>query len=190
MSQSQASIALVSLALVALIAPGCAGSGGDAEATKSQAAPKAQAEGAPEAAEPAGGERIAGRPVEGDGKVGTQAGGAGEQTYALEVEPATAAVGSPGEVKIRIVPQSPWHMNLEYPTSLKIAAPDGVTVAKAEQKKGDAVKLDEDGCEFSVAFTPDSAGAKTFTGEFKFAVCQDDVCSPKTETLEFEVAVK
>ena len=81
-------------------------------------------------------------------------------------------------------------MNLDFPTSLRIEAPQGVEVVKAEQKKADAVKLDENTAEFAVAFTPKEAGEKTFSGKFKFAVCQDEACSPVTEDVNFKVAVK
>ena len=94
------------------------------------------------------------------------------------------------ELSVRVVPKQPWHMNLDFPTSLAIGAPDGVTLAKQELKKGDADKLDENSAEYSVKFTPAAAGDKAFTGKFKFAVCQDEACSPVTEEVAFKVAVK
>jgi hypothetical protein len=89
-----------------------------------------------------------------------------------------------------VIPNADWHMNMDYPTKLTVEAPAGVTVAKPKLGKDDAVKFAEQECEFAVAFTPSEAGDKTFTGEFKFAVCQDTACVPKTEKLEFQVAVK
>ena len=99
-------------------------------------------------------------------------------------------VGEEGQVTIRVVPSADWHMNLEYPTKLSVTPPAGIEVAKPKLSKDDAVKLDEQHCEFSVKYTPSETGDKTFTGEIKFAVCQDTACVPKTETLEFQVAVK
>ena len=81
-------------------------------------------------------------------------------------------------------------MNLDFPTSLKVDVPEGVQVAKPHQKKPDAVTLDESKAEFAVTFTPAAQGEKAFTGKFKFAVCQDEACSPVTEDVEFKVAVK
>lgn len=115
----------------------------------------------------------------------------GDDRYAIRVEPpADAAVGREGVVKVSVVPKKPWHMNLDFPTKLAVTAPDGVNVAKAEQAKADALKFDENSAEFAVKFTPSSAGDKGFAGEFKFAVCQDEACSPVTEKVEFKVAVK
>ncbi|MEM7155310.1 MAG: hypothetical protein AAF799_20850 [Myxococcota bacterium] len=116
----------------------------------------------------------------------------GDDRYALLVEPPTdAAAGKEGEVVVRVVPKEPWHMNLDFPTSIKMDdAPAGVTLANAKLSKADARKLDDTSCEFAVKFTPDEAGEHAFTGKFKFAVCQDEACSPVTEDLSFKVAVK
>lgn len=117
--------------------------------------------------------------------------GPGDDRFALRITPpADAAVGREGVVTIAAVPQGPWHINLDFPTKLALSAPDGVTLAKTELAKGDAAKLDEKSAEFAVKFTPSSAGDKQFTGEFKFAVCQDEACSPVTEKVDFKVAVK
>lgn len=117
--------------------------------------------------------------------------GPGDDRFTLKITPpADAAVGKEGVVTIAAVPQGPWHINLDFPTKLALAAPDGVTLAKTELAKGDAAKLDDKSAEFAVKFTPSSAGEKAFTGEFKFAVCQDEACSPVTEKVAFKVAVK
>lgn len=113
-----------------------------------------------------------------------------EDRYALEVVPPEGKVGQEGTVMVKVVPKAPWHMNLDFPTTLAVKAPDGVRVAKEEQNKADALKLDDKSAEFAVKFTPSAAGEQAFTGKFKFAVCQDEACSPVTEELAFRVAVK
>lgn len=80
-------------------------------------------------------------------------------------------------------------MNLDFPTSLKLTPPEGVTVVNADLKKGDA-KIDEKACSFDVKFTAAKQGEQTFSGKFKFAVCQDAECAPVTEEVQFKVAVK
>lgn len=134
---------------------------------------------------------IEGKPVEGGGKVASvPGGGETEPGYKLEIDTGEGKVGEEGKVTIKVVPAASWHVNLEYPTKLQVEAPSGVEVAKAEQGKGDAVALTEDNCEFAVTYTASEAGAKAFSGELRFAVCQEDACVPKSETLAFEVAVK
>jgi hypothetical protein len=111
--------------------------------------------------------------------------------YQLTVVPPTSiAVGEQGVTKITLLPKTPWHMNHEYPTTLKFDSPAGVTLVKGEQKKGDAVKFEDASAEFDVAFTATEPGEKTFAGEFRFAICQDEACSPMSENVEFRVAVK
>jgi len=132
----------------------------------------------------------ASKPADGGTKV-VEGGDPVDDRYTLRVDPpADAVAGKEGTVKVTVVPKAPWHMNLDFPTSLAIGAPDGVTLAKQELKKGDADKLDENSAEYSVKFTPAAAGDKSFTGKFKFAVCQDEACSPVTEEVAFKVAVK
>ena len=114
----------------------------------------------------------------------------GDERYDLKIDTPEATSGQESKVTVRVVPKGPWHMNLEFPTSLKVQAPEGVTMAKADLKKADAAELTETGCQFDVGFTPAAAGEQTFTGKFKFAVCQDEACSPVTEEIEFKVAVK
>ncbi|PRQ09469.1 protein-disulfide reductase DsbD family protein [Enhygromyxa salina] len=177
------------LALVGVVLPACANNAGDgaAKGKDGEAKPAAGSTDKP-AADPA----VEGQPVDGDQKVGTAAGEAGgeNQQYALKIEPSEGKVGEEGQVSIRVIPSESWHMNLEYPTKLQVTAPAGVVVANPKLGKDDAVKFDEQNCEFAVKYTPSEAGEKTFTGEIKFAVCQDTACVPKTETLEFQVAVK
>jgi len=176
----------LTLSLVATFAfTACAGSGGEAPAKGGEK------EGKDAAAKDPSNEPIAGKPVEGEAKVAVAAGGGEtEKEYSLQIDPEEAKVGQESKVSIRVIPQGEWHMNLEYPTKLEITPPAGTTVAKPKLAKADAIKLDEQSCEFAISFTPSEAGDKTFTGEFKFAVCQEEACVPKTEKLEFQVAVK
>jgi hypothetical protein len=160
------------------------------EGGKADAAAKAAPQGG-DAAKPAADEAAAGAGGEEKVKVVDGAPAGGDERYDLLIQPpADAKAGQAGQVTVKVVPKKPWHMNLDFPTKLEVEAPDGVTLAKATQKKADAVKLDDDNCEFAVEFTPASAGEQTFTGKFKFAVCQDEACAPVTEDLEFKVAVK
>jgi hypothetical protein len=113
-----------------------------------------------------------------------------DERYALSIETPEAKAGERAQVVVRVVPKEPWHMNLDFPTSLKVDAPGGVELANADLKKADATALDEDQAQFDVQFTAAQAGDKAFVGTFKFAVCQDSECAPVTENVEFKVAVR
>jgi len=170
---------------------GCGGESKPAAKTPtSEGQPKTAAKAAPDAKDkPASADKA----DPGPGKVKVVEGKApgGDDRYALEIEPpADATKGQEGQVMVRVVPKKPWHMNLDFPTSLKVEPPPGVELANASLKKGDALTLDDDSCVFAVKFTPSEAGDHAFSGKFKFAVCQDDACSPVTEDVSFKVAVK
>jgi hypothetical protein len=176
-------LSLLTLALVLTAA--C---GGD---TKQPAAADAKNpdKGATPTAAPVAAKTDPGKPAEGpvkkvDGADPT------DDRYSLRIDANDGVVGSEGSFKVTVVPKAPWHMNLDFPTSLAMGAPDGVKLAKADLKKADAAKLDENSAEFAVKFTPEAAGDKTFTGTFKFAVCQDEACSPVTEEVAVKIAVK
>ncbi len=113
----------------------------------------------------------------------------GDDRFSVEVvAPEGVKVGSAASVTVKVTPNAPWHMNLDYPTSLKVDAPAGITLSKAEFKKGDAAKLDETGCEYKVDVTPSSEGAASVPATFKFAICQDDACLPIEENVEIKLA--
>lgn len=182
-----------SLALCALLAGTAMACSGNTNApAQDEPEPAASAEEAGAKA-PAEDDAIAGKAIDDGGKAGVITGEieGGDDRFVLTVDvPTEAKAGEQGKVTVRVEPSGPWHMNLDYPTSLKIEAATGVQLAKAEQKKVDAVKLDENSCEYEIAFTPEGDGDKAFKGQFKFAVCQDDACSPVTKDIAFQVAVK
>lgn len=179
------SILLLSLATT-LMLPACAG-----DAAKGEASGKTDKAAEPAAESAKTDDAVPGKPVEGDQKVAVVDGGETDKPYDLSIDPAAATVGAEGKVSVKIVPRGIWHLNLEFPTSLSVEAPAGVTLGKAKQKKDDAVSFTEQSAEFAVSFTASEAGDKTFTGEFKFAVCEgEEACMQKTEKLEFVVAVK
>jgi hypothetical protein len=114
-----------------------------------------------------------------------------EGRYTLTVvPPKNLKVGEPGTVKIAVAPRDPWHVNLDYPTSLRLDAPAEIVLAKADLRKGDATRLDAGACEFAVELTAQKPGGRSVAGRLKFAVCQDEACVPVSEDLEFEVAAK
>lgn len=153
-------------------------------------APPAQAKA--DAAEPAEADSQADDAKTGGDKVKVVEGAppGADERYELQIDTAEAKAGEQGTAVVRVVPKEPWHMNLDYPTSLKVEAPEGVSLTKAELEKADAAALDENKAQFDVAFTAAEPGERTMTGKFKFAVCQDEACAPVTEDVEIKVAVK
>ena len=114
---------------------------------------------------------------------------AGDQ-YDLSVTKPTAKTNERAVARVSIRPKGAFHVNVDYPTKLKITAPDGVKLEKDVQRGPDAAKFEKGALDFEVAFTADGAGTKSFSGELKFAVCTDTECKPSTEKVSFDVDVK
>ncbi len=112
--------------------------------------------------------------------------------YVVELVPPTdVAAGSEASFKVVVKPKGHWHFNLDFPTSVKAAASEGMTVAKPVQKLDDATaKSEEGGAEWAVAVTPGAAGEGTVTCDVKFAVCTETTCDPKKETIALKVEAK
>jgi hypothetical protein len=104
--------------------------------------------------------------------------------------PAGATAGAESVAKISVTPGPGWKMNLEYPTKLKVTAPEGVATPKAVLEVADVAKLDEGELAFDVKLTAAKAGTYKVDGEIKFAVCTPDTCDPKKQTVAFELVAK
>ena len=172
-------------ALALVFAVGC---GGDKETAAPASSSAAEA-----AAGPAAGadDAAAAKAPEGEKTKVIDGPDPADERFTVKIDPpADASVGAEGKVKVTVLPKDPWHMNLDYPTSLAVNSPTDVKLAKERLAKEDVLRLEDSGLEYEVAFTPSAAGDKSFTGELKFAVCQDDACAPVTQAVDFRVAVK
>lgn len=121
----------------------------------------------------------------------TKESGKEEVRFDLKVdEKTTAKKGQSTTLKVKLAAKDPWHVNMAFPTALQLDSTSTIQFAKQKLKKTDAVRLDEQGLEFAVQFTPTSAGKQKFSGKLKFAICKAESCSPVTKKLSFEVDVK
>ncbi len=112
-------------------------------------------------------------------------------THVVKVSPPTSvASGTEGVVKVTLSPKPGWKINMDFPTSLKITPPSGVTLAKSKLRKGDAAIFRKDRAEFLIKFKAAAAGPKAFAAKFKFAMCTEETCDPKKEMLAWKVDVK
>src|SRR5438445_12645578 len=88
--------------------------------------------------------------------------------YVVKFETPPGKKAQKGVVKIHVSPATGYHMNKEYPTAMTLSAvPAGVNVEKLKQTGKDAVKLDESGIDFELAYTSTDAGKKVFAGHLK-----------------------
>jgi hypothetical protein len=114
-----------------------------------------------------------------------------DTAYVVKLETPPGKKAQKGVVKIHVSPGTGFHVNKDYPTAMTLSTvPSGVLVEKLKQTAKDAVKLEEDGIDFEVAYTASDAGKKVFAADLKFAVCSKSSCDPKRESLNFTVDVK
>lgn len=126
----------------------------------------------------------------GGGEVGGKLAGAlAGESYTLTVAKVSAQKGQPAKATVQIKPVAGYHLNLEYPTSLMLTPPAGVTATKANLNKQDA-KLSESEGSFTVELVSKDAGSKKVLGELRFAVCTATTCDPKQSAVAIQMEVK
>lgn len=181
-------VSVLGAAALALGATACTkDAGSQAPTTSTDSASTANAPAQP--VEGAAAAAVPGAATAADPQAGGQ--GAGDSSYALKVDaPPKLASGAEGTVRVSVVPAAGWKMNHEFPTKLEVTAPEGVTVAQAKQSIADAERFEDAGATFAVKFTAQSAGEKAFQAKFRFAVCTDATCVPKSQELAWAVEVE
>lgn len=113
-----------------------------------------------------------------------------DASYVLKVDSPAAKKGEKTVAHVHITPGAGYHVNKDYPTTLSLTAPAGVTLDKVKQTAKDAAKLVETEAQFDVAYTAAKPGKQTVTGELKFAVCSANTCDPKKSPVSFQIDVR
>lgn len=138
----------------------------------------------PQVVDKTGGDK-APTPDTGSGK--TAGGGmtpANDTSYKLAVTtPPVGPAGADAIAHITVTPGQGWHVNKDFPTSLQLKAPDGLTLTKASMEAGDAAKLDDNELAFDIKMKAAKAGTYSIDGEIKFAVCTPETCDPKKQPV-------
>ena len=111
-------------------------------------------------------------------------------THVLRVDrPAEVTAKTDNAVTVTLVPKKEWKLNQDFPTRLRVQAPEGVTLEKSAFTAKDAAEFGEKKARFIVSFSS-APGAKRFKAEMKFALCTDATCDPKKETIGWVIHVK
>lgn len=128
-------------------------------------------------------------PVLSPGSAPAQSALGAAKPYTVTVQPVTAQKGQEATAQVIIRPAKGWHINKEYPASLKLRPPAGVVAKKAELGQKDAVLSDDEG-RFDVVLTGAQPGKQTVPGDLRFAVCNDSSCDPQRSQVAIELNVK
>lgn len=118
---------------------------------------------------------------------GGEGAGAGEENpYAIEVRaPEKAAVGVEATAEIVVTPRSGYKINLEYPAKLVLSGVPAGTKVAAETVTKAMMSIEQKRLSVPIRFTAEGPGAKTFSGELRFSVCNPQTCQMPRETVSF-----
>ena len=133
---------------------------------------------------------LAGSAVAGAPSAVDTASALGPKPYSIAVDKVTAKAGQQATAQVKILPGPNYHLNLDYPLSLKLTLPAGVTAPKSTFAKSDAKSWTEKGGQLDVVLVGSAAGPKTVQGQLKFAVCTATTCEPQTSPVTIELTVQ
>lgn len=102
--------------------------------------------------------------------------------------PGPYQAGQEGHFDIRLAARGNYHVNQDYPISIQITAPDGVTLPHATLARPEAAEFGEELARFDVPFTA-PAGHHELRALVDFAVCTPESCMPDTRTLAIALDV-
>ena len=109
--------------------------------------------------------------------------------FSVVTAPLAAKVGQAATTQVVIKAAPGYHINKEFPTSLKLDPTAGIDIPKPKLSKADA-KLSESEGSFEVALTAREAGKKTIAGTLAFAVCTATTCDPQRVKVAIAVDAK
>ena len=112
-------------------------------------------------------------------------------THVVELRPQADGytAGTLGQFAVQVEGRGQWHLNQDFPFSIEVTGPDGVTFPKSELGKDDAAEFGDERARVDVPFTATTAGEHAVECTVRFAVCNPQSCVPKTETVALNLAV-
>jgi hypothetical protein len=114
---------------------------------------------------------------------------AAEKPFTVEAKAVAAKVREPAAAKVVFVAAAGWHINREYPTSLRCTPPESVKLAKSDLTKTDATISEKEG-RFEVTATALSAGRHVISCTLAFAVSTLSSADPERVSVEIVLDAK
>jgi hypothetical protein len=113
-----------------------------------------------------------------------------ESQFDVALTPSGAyQAGKEGTVDVVLDAKAPFHVNDQYPIKFKVKEGPGVKYSAAVVGK-DKAKVEHMKATMPVAFTPESAGQHTVSGQLSFSVCTEENCLMEKRDLSLVVDVK
>ncbi|MCA9605188.1 MAG: hypothetical protein KC619_06320 [Myxococcales bacterium] len=98
--------------------------------------------------------------------------------------------GQEGHFGVALTPRGEYHVNQDFPMTIRPCAGEGVTLPDAELGNEDAAERTERAARFSVPFTAETAGEHRVSAVVDFAVCTPENCMPEQRTIALLLPVE
>ncbi|MBN1947425.1 MAG: hypothetical protein JW797_17270 [Bradymonadales bacterium] len=95
-----------------------------------------------------------------------------------------------GQLELRVVGHSGFHVNLEYPWRLRIDPPSGLTVEPLEFDPTGAAVFTQQEAVFRVPVAAGDAGEYQVDGQLRFSVCSESRCDVPRRDIAWVVSVQ
>jgi hypothetical protein len=114
------------------------------------------------------------------------------KSYAIKAsaEPASLKAGAAGTIKLAIEPSGAVHVDPKAPIKVTLAAPAGLTLAKATLGRAEARPSGSQGVRFEAPFTATAAGKQEVKAKLDFFLCTDQWCVKQVREAVVTVDVK
>lgn len=99
------------------------------------------------------------------------------------------AAGKLGSFALTLKPRGAWHINQDFPTSVRVRGAPELAFPNATLAKAAAAEFGDTSARFDVPFTASTAGTHTAICDVKFAVCSEENCVPEERTLALALTV-
>jgi len=111
-------------------------------------------------------------------------------SYALRAsaQPAALKAGASGKLRLAIEPTGAVHVDPKAPLKVTLTASPGLTLAKAQLGRADAVAAGQ-GVSFETPFTAAAAGKQEVQVKLDFFVCTDQWCVKQVRQVTVAVDV-
>ena len=116
----------------------------------------------------------------------------GEETgFRVTASAVPSKVGAAATAHVAVKAASGYHVNKDFPTSLKLTPTPGVDLPKATLNGHDAgVKVSEAALDIDVPYTAREAGKRTVEGTLSFAVCTATTCDPRKVKVSLTIEAR
>jgi hypothetical protein len=112
-----------------------------------------------------------------------------EPSFELRADaPGPYQAGQQGVFALRLQARGAYHVNQDYPISIQVTAPDGVSLPRATLGRPEAAEFTETLARFDVPFVAPS-GHHELRALVDFAVCTPESCMPDSRTVAIALDV-